>query len=107
MLNWLRKKKLPKILIFDGMSGLNSALKLEMTSYSDNAYGVANFFCFFLKSSCLYSIPTKFHCCQTPNARVKLRGGVAFLPPVHYRGILDHVQNRVNESSAESIPQTF
>ena len=35
-------KKLRKNLIFDGMSWL----KLEMTSYSDNAYDVTIFFCF-------------------------------------------------------------
>ena len=34
----LRKK-----LIFNGTSGLKSVLKLEMTSYSDNAYDVTFF----------------------------------------------------------------
>ena len=43
-LNWLRNKKLRKNLIFDGTSGLNSVLKLDMTSYSDNAYDITNFF---------------------------------------------------------------
>ena len=64
-------KKLRKNLIFNGTSGLKSVLKLQMTSYSDNAYDVTNFFVFFLVLS-LYSIPTEFHCCQTPNGRVKL-----------------------------------
>ena len=47
-----------------------------------------------LKSSWpILSIPTKFHCCQTPSGRVK-QG--AFLPlPVHCKGIPDPVQNRV------------
>ena len=36
-----------KNLIFDGTSGLKSVLKLEMTSYSDNAYEVT--FCCFEK----------------------------------------------------------
>ena len=51
-------------LIFDG----TSRLKLEMTSYSDNAYDVTYFL--FRKVLGLYSIPTKFHCCQTLNGRV-------------------------------------
>ena len=87
-------KKLQKNLILDGTSGLNSGLKLEMTSYSDNAYDVTNFVLLFWKVLGLYSILTKFHCCQTPRGRVKRRG---FLPPppVHYRGIPDPIQNRV------------
>ena len=36
-------KKLWKNLIFDGTSGLNSVPKLEMTSYSDNAYDANTF----------------------------------------------------------------
>ena len=36
-------KQLGKNLIFDGTSGLKSDLKLQMTSYSDNAYDVTNF----------------------------------------------------------------
>ena len=52
-----------------------------------------------LKSSwpILYSyegIPTKFHCCQTPNGRINLGGG--FLLPVQYRSSSDPFQNRVN-----------
>ena len=86
-------KKLRKNRIFDGTNGLKSVPKLQMTSYSDNAYDVINFF--FFKVLSLYSIPTKFHCCQTPNGRVKLGGGGLFCPPVHYRGIPDPVQNRV------------
>ena len=43
-LNWLRNKKVKENLRFDGRSALNSVLKLEMTSYSDNAYDVTNYF---------------------------------------------------------------
>ena len=43
-------KKLQKNFIFDGTSDLNSVLKLEMTSYSDNADDITNFFVV-LKSS--------------------------------------------------------
>ena len=44
-LNWLRNKSYRKTsVIFKGMSGLNSVLKLEMTSYSDNAYDITNSF---------------------------------------------------------------
>ena len=43
-LNWSRNKKVTENLIFDGTSGLRSVLKLQMTSYSDNAYDVTNFF---------------------------------------------------------------
>ena len=43
-LNWFRNKKVAKNLIFNGTSGLNSVLKLETTSYSDNAYDVTIFF---------------------------------------------------------------
>ena len=86
-LNWLINKSYRKTsVIFEGMSGLNSVLKLEMTSYSDNAYDITIFFCF------LYSIATKFHC-QTPNGRVEL--GAPPPPLVHYRGILGPVQNKV------------
>ena len=42
-LNWLRNKTLQKNLIFDGSSGLNSVMKFEMVSYSNNAYDVAIF----------------------------------------------------------------
>ena len=78
--------KSQKNLIFDGTSGPNSVLKLEMTSYSDNAYDITNFL-LFSKVIGLYSNPTKFHCCQIPNGRVKPGGGDgAFCPPsVHYR----------------------
>ena len=76
-------------LIFDGKSELKSVLKLEMTSYSDNAYDVTIFSCFDLYSistkfhccSCfdLYSISTKFHCCAV---HVK-PGGKSFFAPLH------------------------
>ena len=49
-LSWLRNKKVMENLIFDGKSGLNSGLKLEMTLYLDNANDVTNFFVV-LKSS--------------------------------------------------------
>ena len=39
-------KKFRKNLIFDGTSGLNWVLKLEMRSYSDNAYDVTILCCF-------------------------------------------------------------
>ena len=71
-LNLLRNKKGTENLIFDG----SNELKFEMTSYSDSAYDVTKFFVV-LKVPGLYSIPTKFHSCQTPNCRVKLGG----LPP--------------------------
>ena len=61
-LNLLRNKKVTENLIFDGTSGL----KLEMTSYSDNAYNVTNFCCF--------EKFFKFHCCQTLKGRVKPGG---------------------------------
>ena len=49
-LNSLRNKKVTKNLIFDGTSGKIRKPKLEMTSYSENAYNVTNFFVV-LKSS--------------------------------------------------------
>ena len=87
-------KKLWKNLIYDG----TSSLKSEIMSYLDNAYDITNFFVV-LKSSWpkRYSCPAKFHCCQMPNARVKLGGGGGFSAPLHYRGIPDPVQNRVND----------
>ena len=69
-------KKLWKNLIFDR----TNCQKVEMMSYSDNAYDVTNFLLFW-KVLGLYSIPTKLHCFQTPNGRVKPGG--AFLPPPH------------------------
>ena len=59
-LNWLRNKKVTKNIIFDGTSGKIRELKLEMTSYSDNAYDVTNFLVV-LKSSwpILYFYPSK------------------------------------------------
>ena len=42
-LNWLRNKEVTKNLILDGTSGKIREPTLEMTSYSDNAYEVANF----------------------------------------------------------------
>ena len=47
--NWLRNKKVMKNLIFDGTSGKIREPKLEITSYSDNAYDVTDFFCCFEK----------------------------------------------------------
>ena len=89
-LNWLRNKKVRENLISDGTSGL----KLEMTSYSENAFDVINFlFCEVLGP---HFIPTKFHCCQTPNGRVKRERGLLCPPPpppIHYRGIPDLVKN--------------
>ena len=41
--NWLGNKKLRENLIFDGTSGKIKEAKLEMTSCSDNAYDVTNF----------------------------------------------------------------
>ena len=79
------------------MSGLNLVLKLEMTSYSENAYDITNFFVV-LKVLGIYSIATEFHFCQKPNGRVNKLGG--FLPPIHYRGIPDPVQNRVKVQMA-------
>ena len=76
--NWSRNEKVMEKPHFRWNEGLKSALKLEMTSYSGNTYDITNFFCFF-KVLDLYFIPTKFHCCQTPNGRVKLGGG-GFLP---------------------------
>ena len=57
-----------------------SGLKLETTSYSDNAFDIINFFAV-LKLSWTSSISAKFHCHQTPNGRVKLRGTFCLLPP--------------------------
>ena len=69
-----------------------SGLKSEITSYSDSAYMTLPIFCCcFWYVVGLYSIPGKFHCCQTPNGRVKLGGGGLF----YYRDIPDRVQNRV------------
>ena len=73
-------------LIFDG----TRRLKLEMTSYSDNTYDVTNFL-LFRNVLGLYSIPTKFHCCQMPNGRVKLGG---FFAPVHYRITPDPIPSK-------------
>ena len=78
-LNWLRDKEVTKKPHFRW----------------NNAYDVTNFLVV-LKCFGLYCIPTKFHCCQTPNWGVNLGGGRGgFLPSVQYRGLLDPVQNRV------------
>ena len=55
--------------------------------------------CFWLfwKVLDLYCIPTKFHCCQTPNGRVNLGGLFCPPPPVQYRVRPDPVQNRVKK----------
>ena len=81
-------------LIFDG----TSRLKLEMTLYSDNAYDVTNFFVV-LKSSWLPSLIV------VRPQMAELNWGVAFLPPVHYRGIPDPVQNRVNDYFRFRLPK--
>ena len=92
-LNWLRNEKVKKELFLNERSGKVRKPKLEMTSYLDNAYDITIFWVV-LKSSCLYCIPTKFHCSQTPNGRVNLG---AFLPPPPSNiGCRDPVQNRVN-----------
>ena len=75
--NWLRNKKVTKKPYFRWNDWEIREPKLEMTSYSDNAYDVTNFLLFW-KVLGLYCIPTKFHCCQTPNGRVNLGG--AFCP---------------------------
>ena len=49
-----------------------------------------------LKVLGLYCIPTKFHCSQRPNGRVKLGGGF-IAPPVQNRVRPDPVQNRVKK----------
>ena len=62
---------------------------------TENAYNVT-IFLVVLKVLGLYCIPIKFHCSQTPNGRVNLGGGGAFLPSVQYGVRPDPVQNRVN-----------
>ena len=54
----------------------------------------------------MYCIPTKFHCCQTPNGRVNLGGGGGdFLPPllVQYRDSPDPVQSRVKIQAGSPV----
>ena len=87
-LNWLRNKSYRKSsVIFDGMSGLNSvSLKLEMTSYSDNAYDITNFFVV----SYTLLLPRFI---VVRHQMVELNWGAS--PLVHYRGIPDPVQNKV------------
>ena len=91
-LNSSRNKKAMENLIFDETSDL----KLKMTSYSDNAYDVTNFFVV-LKSSwhLFYSCQVSF--LSDPKCgRVKPGGFLPPPPPIHYRGIPDHIENRVN-----------
>ena len=90
--NWLRNKTVSeKILISDRRSGL----KLVMTSYSDNAYDVTNLFVV-LKSS--WPILYSYQVSLLSDPRWQSKTGEAFLPPppIHYRGIPDPVQNKVN-----------
>ena len=68
-------KKLQKNLIFDGTSGLNSVLKLEMTSYSDNAYDVTNF-CSFEKFLAYTLFPTSFIVVKHEMAELNWGGGL-------------------------------
>ena len=68
---------------FVGTSRQTSRPRLEMTSYSDNGYDVINYFCCFGKFLA-YTVPTRFHCCQMRNDRIRLGvggGGGAFCPP--------------------------
>ena len=77
---------LRKNLIFDGKSGL----KLEMTSYSDNAYDVTHFFYCFEKFLAYTLFVPSFIVVRHQMA--ELNWGEGFLPPpppVHYRGILN------------------
>ena len=82
-------------LIFHGMSGL----KLEMTSYLDNAYDVTIFCCFETFLAYLLFLPS-FNVVRHQNDRVKLGGGGGGVAPIHYRGILDPIRNRVKKSNA-------
>ena len=77
------------------MSGLNSVLKLEMTSYSNNAYDITTLFCCFEKFLAYTLFLPNFIVVR--HQMVELNQG-AFLPPppIHIRGIPDPVQNRVN-----------
>ena len=67
-------KKLRKSLIFDG----TTKLKLEMTSYSDNAYDVTNCFHCFEKFLAFTLFLSSFIVVRRQMAELKLRG---FLPP--------------------------
>ena len=92
-LNWLRNKKVTKNLIFDGTSGKIREPKLEMTSYSDNAYD-GTIFCCFEKFLAYTGFLPSFVVFRHQMA--ELTWGGAFLPsPIQYRGSPDPVQNRV------------
>ena len=79
-------------MIFDGKSGLNSVLKLEMTSYSDNANDITDLFCCFEKFlACTLLLPSFI---VVRHHMVWGDGRFALL--VNYRGISDPVQHRVN-----------
>ena len=88
---------LQKNLIFDGTSGL----KLEMTSYSDNAYDVANFFYFEKFLAHTLFLPS-FNVVRPQMAELT-RGGAFLLTPVHYKGIPDSVQNRIKQACTRYI----
>ena len=83
-------------LIFNGGSGLEPVLKLEMMSYSDNAYDVTNFCCFEKFLAYTLFLPS----CQTPNGIVKPGGAFCLL---HYRGIKDPLQNRVKMAIVKKV----
>ena len=81
----LEIKTLWKNLIFDETSGLNSGLKLEMTSSSNNAYDITEKFLaytLFLK---------RFIVVRHQMEELNWGGGAFCPPPVHYRGIPDPV----------------
>ena len=72
-----------------------AVLKLEMVSYSDNAYDVTNFCCCCFEQFLAYTLflPSFI---VVRHQKVELNwGGGLFCPPVHYRGIPDPVQNRI------------
>ena len=92
-------KKLQKNLIFDGTNRLNSVLKLEMRSYSDNAYDVTYFFyCCFEKFLTYTLFLPSFIVVRHQMAEFKLGA------PVHYRGFPDPVQNRIKMAQDEFTP---
>ena len=95
-LKWLRNKTVMKNLIFDEMSGKIREPKLEMTSYSDNAYDVTNFFGCFEKFLVYTVFLPSFIVLRYQNGKVNLGG---FFAPIQYRVRPDPVQNRVKTLS--------
>ena len=77
------------------MSGLNSVLKLEMTSYSDSAYEITNLFCCFKKFLVYTLFLPSFIVVRHQMVELNWGGGLLAPPVVHKRGIPDPVQNRV------------